>query len=94
MAFGITINKDWAVDQYAVLSEGYRPFLRYRYLEEDRSLDVGTIRVTIPKGTGLLYSAGLNGLDDLAWTHVSERGRGDLVIWPPPRELVRETENH
>ena len=94
MAFGITGDKRWAVDSHAQVSEGYRPWFVYRYVDKKpRQLDIGTVRVEVKPGTGLLYSRGLDGLDDLAVLHADERGRGDLIIWPPPRDLVREKQS-
>ncbi|MDP7070964.1 MAG: hypothetical protein QF561_06415 [Phycisphaerales bacterium] len=89
MTFGITMDKQWAVDTHAQISEGYRPWFVYRYMETPRQLDIGTQRVMVPAETGLLYSRGLDGLDNLAVLHADERGSGDLIIWPPPRDLIR-----
>ena len=90
LALGITIDKQFVPDEYALITEGYRPWLIYRYISERRELDVGTIRVWLEPGLGLLYSTGRDGLDGLGKLHVDERGRGDLIFWPPPLELVRE----
>ncbi|MCP4838478.1 MAG: hypothetical protein GY894_03825 [Planctomycetes bacterium] len=91
MVFGVTADKQWAIDTHAQISEGYRPWFVYRFIDKPRPLDIGTTRVIVPAGTGLLYSRGLDGLDDLAVLHADERGWGDLIIWPPPRNLLRET---
>ncbi|MBT5583428.1 MAG: hypothetical protein HOJ54_05425 [Phycisphaerae bacterium] len=90
IAFGITLNKSFVVDEYALIADGYRPWFVYRYISKRRELDVGKIRVWLEPGTGLLYSAGRDGIDSLGKLHVDEQGRGDLIIWPPPLELVRE----
>ena len=92
LAFGITMDKTQAIDTHASISEAYRPWFRYRRLKAPLDIDVGTVRVQVPAGTGLLYSAGLDGLDGYGTLHVDEMGRGDLIIWPPPREMVRMTE--
>ncbi|MDP7028954.1 MAG: hypothetical protein QF733_01880 [Phycisphaerales bacterium] len=91
-AFGITMNKEWAKDGHATVSEGYRPWFRYRRLEAPADLDIGTARVEIPAGIGLLYSTGLDGVDGLATRHADERWQGDLIIWPPTEELLRGAE--
>lgn len=90
IAFGITVDKAFAVDDYALIADDYRPWFVYRYISKRRELDVGKIRVWLEPGTGLLYSAGRDGMDGLGTLHVDEQGRGDLIIWPPPLELVRE----
>ena len=90
IAFGISIDKFQAVDEFALFSEGYRPWFVYRYLDQKRELDVGKTRVWLEPGTGLLYSTGRDGIDSIGKLHVDEQGRGDLIIWPPPQELVRE----
>jgi hypothetical protein len=89
IAFGITIDKRFAVDEYALISEGYRPWFVYRYISERREVDIGNKRVWLEPGTGLLYSMGRDGLDGQGRLHVDEQGRGDLLIWPPPEELLR-----
>lgn len=90
IAFGITLDKPFAVDDYALIADGYRPWFVYRYISKRRELDVGKTRVWLEPETGLLYSAGRDGMDGLGKLHVDEQGRGDLIIWPPPIELVRE----
>ena len=90
IAFGITIDKQFVPDEYASITEDYRPWFVYRYISERRELDVGTKRVWLQPGMGLLYSTGRDGLDSLGKLHVDEQGRGDLIYWPPPQELVRE----
>ncbi|MCH2139902.1 MAG: hypothetical protein MK100_02575 [Phycisphaerales bacterium] len=90
LCFGTTMDKSWAADEHAMISGGYRPWLQYRRLDRPLAIDVGTTRVTVEPGTGLLYSTGLDGLDDRGVLHVDEKGRGDLLIWPPPRDLVRD----
>ncbi|MDG1837460.1 MAG: hypothetical protein P8I91_01495 [Phycisphaerales bacterium] len=92
LAFGITMDKMHAIDPHASISEDYRPWFCYRRLKESIDIDVGTVRVEVPAGTGLLYSAGLDGLDGYGILHVDERGRGDLIIWPPPRVMIRMAE--
>jgi hypothetical protein len=90
IAFGITIDKQFVPDEYASITEDYRPWFVYRYISERRELDVGTTRVWLQPGMGLLYSTGRDGLDSLGKLHVDEQSRGDLIYWPPPQELVRE----
>jgi hypothetical protein len=92
LAFGITMDKTHAIDTHASINEEYRPWFRYHRLEAPLDIDVGTVRVQVPAGIGLLYSAGLDGLDGYGTLHVDEMGRGDLIIWPPPREMVRMAE--
>jgi len=90
LCFGTTMEKTHAVDEHAMISEGYRPWLQYRLVDSPLAIDIGTTRVTVEPGTGLLYSTGLDGLDNRGVLHVDEHGRGDLLIWPPPRDLVRD----
>jgi hypothetical protein len=92
LAFGITMDKSHAIDPHASINEAYRPWFRYRRLKAPLDIDVGTVRVRVPTGVGLLYSAGLDGLDGYGTLHVDEMARGDLIIWPSPREMVRMTE--
>ena len=92
-AFGITMSKPLAKDGHATVSEGYRPWFRYRRLDAPIDLDIGTTRVELPAGMGLLYSTGRDGVDGLAVRHADERWQGDLVIWPPPDSLVRAARN-
>jgi hypothetical protein len=90
IAFGITVDKQFVTDDYAMITEDYRPWFVYRYISKRRELDVGTTRVWLEPGMGLLYSTGRDGQDSLGTLHVDEKGRGDLIFWPPPEELVRE----
>ena len=63
---------------------------RYRLLKERTSLDVGTTRVWLPKGTGLLYSIGSDQEDGLGSEHAVDDSTADIIIWPPTKALVRE----
>jgi hypothetical protein len=90
LAFGVSIDKQFAIDEFALVSEGYRPWFVYRYIATRREVDIGTKRVWLEAGIGLLYSTGRDGMDGQGRLHVDEQGRGDLLIWPPAQELLRD----
>jgi len=67
-------------------------FLPFKYYLTDERTAIDTLsgRLWLEAGTGVLYSRGQDNMDDRAKEHTDDGARGDIVIWPPIKALLRE----
>lgn len=80
------MRKSSDVDPY---EQSFGPLL-YLFINNRREIDTSYGRIWVEPGHGILYSRGQNHSDDLARNHTDDGSDGDIVIWPPPKALMRE----
>jgi hypothetical protein len=63
--------------------------LRYRFLVRAEQVDTSLGRVQVDADECLLYSKGADQNDGRGRAHTDSGEDGDLVIWPPLKQLAR-----
>jgi hypothetical protein len=64
--------------------------LLYLFVDSRREIDTPHGRIWVEPGNGIIYSRGQNYADNRARLHTDDGSQGDIVIWPPPKALMRE----
>ncbi|MDA1105014.1 MAG: hypothetical protein O2855_00265 [Planctomycetota bacterium] len=63
--------------------------LSYRTFEGSKNLQVPGGSVSVPEV--MLWSLGMDGKNDNLSSHTDDGSKGDILLWPPVRELQRES---
>ncbi len=64
--------------------------LRYRFLTRPDNIDTPVGRIRVAEDQAILYSRGADQSDGRAREHTDDGLGGDLVLWPPLKQLARD----
>ena len=62
---------------------------KYRVLDRETTVETEIGRISIPRGTPLVYSRGMDHDDDRGLQHSDTGIKGDILLWPPVKALER-----
>jgi hypothetical protein len=85
MAYAQFVRKSSDVDPW---DQSYGPLL-YILTSERHAIDTPQGRIWVEPGEAIVYSRGQSHADERATQHTDNGVNGDIVIWPPLRELSR-----